>query len=105
MHKITKIDTHIKVKSLLNFMFVISILLCSQFVDYVHLDTDVPPTEEQGNWHMYRSAYSLSLSLCMPNATMRKHRPATERHVCMNSIDVAFGERKWQREKQIAAVA
>lgn len=49
MHKITKMDTHIKVKSLLNLMFVILILLCSQFVDYVHLDTDVPPTEEQGN--------------------------------------------------------
>lgn len=42
-------DSHIKVKSLLNFMFVILMLLCSQFVDYVHLDTEIPPTEEQGS--------------------------------------------------------
>lgn len=49
MGKTTKMDSHIKVKSLLNFMFVILILLCSQFVDYVHLDTEIPPTEEQGS--------------------------------------------------------
>lgn len=31
------------------FRFLLFILMCVHFVDYVHLDTEIPPTEEPGN--------------------------------------------------------
>lgn len=85
MHQTTKMDSHIKVKSLLNFMFVILILLCSQFVDYVHLDTEIPPTEEPGNWHMYHNAYRI-VPCQMHRCEYNKNVQRTTCMLCMHTI-------------------